>query len=68
MVPAIVDRQARGLSAITMATIRGLPDSDCKVSRLMKAADVQDLDIANNIVGPLLPDSKDHFRGILADA
>jgi hypothetical protein len=61
VVPAIVDRQAGGLSAITMAAICRLPDSYCKVRGLMKTADVQDLDIANNVVGPLFPDSEDNF-------
>jgi len=61
VVPAIVDRQAGGLSAISVAAICRLPDSYREVRRLMKAADVQDLDIANNIVGSLLPDSKDYF-------
>jgi hypothetical protein len=61
VVPAIVDRQPGSLSAIAMAPICRLADSYGKVSRLMKAADVQDLDVANNVVGPLLPDSKDYF-------
>jgi hypothetical protein len=61
VVPAIVDRQAGGLSAVAMPAICRLPDSYCKMRGLMKAADVQDLDMANNIVGPLFPDSEDYF-------